>query len=338
MNNLKMENRNNSLIGLISKINSGKDVVGQIIQYLTSEVGIKGTKTFLESQGKTLPDGYGYSNFTQYNSPYEIKKYADKLKDIVCLIIGCTRSELEDRVFKEKELGEEWRVYKYDGKIYSSKEEVKEILLKQRFVNEIFDLEESYDYYVTTYVLTPRLLTQLIGTDCFRDKIHKNSWVNATFANYKPYEYEALKFVDGTYVHKCTECGVNFMGDKIQHECKDCVDKLNNEVVYPSWVISDVRFPNECEAIKKRNGILIKIDRPFKFRFPEINEKFLQSGHDDIKEYLKETDFEMYKKLYHESETALDDYTDYDYNIVNDGTIEDLVEKVREILIKEKVI
>jgi hypothetical protein len=36
-------------------------------------------------------------------------------------------------------------------------------------------------------------------------------------------------------------------------------------------------------------------------------------------------------------ETALDE-AKFDYEIINDGSIEDLVEKVREILIKEKLI
>ena len=31
----------------------------------------------------------------------EIKKFADKLKDIVCLLIGCTREQLEDQEFKK---------------------------------------------------------------------------------------------------------------------------------------------------------------------------------------------------------------------------------------------
>jgi hypothetical protein len=35
-------------------------------------------------------------------------------------------------------------------------------------------------------------------------------------------------------------------------------------------------------------------------------------------------------------ENALNSYTGFDYNIYNDGTIEDLIEKVREILKKEK--
>ena len=43
---------------------------------------------------------------------WKIVKFADKLKDIVCLLIGCTRQQLECREFKEKELGEEWGVWK----------------------------------------------------------------------------------------------------------------------------------------------------------------------------------------------------------------------------------
>ena len=39
----------------------------------------------------------------------------------------------------------------------------------------------------------------------------------------------------------------------------------------------------------------------------------------------------------HPSETALDD-AEFDYEIINDGTIEDLIEKVKEILIKENII
>lgn len=34
------------------------------------------------------------------NSEYKIKKFADKLKDIVCILIGCTREQLEDSKFK----------------------------------------------------------------------------------------------------------------------------------------------------------------------------------------------------------------------------------------------
>ena len=41
--------------------------------------------------------------------------------------------------------------------------------------------------------------------------------------------------------------------------------------------------------------------------------------------------------IQHPSETALDDYQ-FDYVIDNNGTIEELIEKVKVILIKEKLI
>jgi hypothetical protein len=42
-------------------------------------------------------------------------------------------------------------------------------------------------------------------------------------------------------------------------------------------------------------------------------------------------------KNIHPSETALDN-AEFDYEIINDGSIEDLIEKVEMILIKENII
>ena len=85
-------------------------------------------------------------------------------------------------------------------------------------------------------------------------------------------------------------------------------DYQPNNLIYPSWCITDMRFLNEMEAVKKRNGITIRVNRN-----------------------LEES------KDQHESETELDN-AEFDYVITNDGTIEELIEKVREILIKEKLI
>lgn len=68
-------------------------------------------------------------------------------------------------------------------------------------------------------------------------------------------------------------------------------------------VITDVRFKNEADAIKKRGGIVIRIKRPT----------------DDY-------------SITHPSETALDDYPNFDAVINNDGTIDDLKEKVINLL------
>lgn len=66
-------------------------------------------------------------------------------------------------------------------------------------------------------------------------------------------------------------------------------------------LITDVRFPNEYESIKKRGGIMIRIER------------------------------ENLYKLDHESECALDNYI-FDYVIENNGTLEELIEKVNNII------
>lgn len=78
-----------------------------------------------------------------------------------------------------------------------------------------------------------------------------------------------------------------------------------------NWIITDMRFPNEMEAVIKRHGITIRVTRPVK--------------------KSKNT-----PKL-HSSETALDK-AKFDYEIINDGSMEKLVKKVRKILIKEELI
>lgn len=69
-----------------------------------------------------------------------------------------------------------------------------------------------------------------------------------------------------------------------------------------TFVITDVRFPNEAEAIEMRKGFVIRVVRPgYDSGTPE-----------------------------HESETALDDQKFY--TITNDGTLADLEEKVQAML------
>ena len=139
----------NNLIGISGKMGSGKDTVGKVLQYLSS---------------RTL----------ERKSDNQIKKFADKLKDIACLLIGCTREQLEDREFKEKELGEEWVAYK----VFTQKYHYNEYkLFNNRESAESF----AFQHYgsdikgrVVTIKLTPRLLLQLLGTEAGREIIHPN--------------------------------------------------------------------------------------------------------------------------------------------------------------------
>ena len=68
---------------------------------------------------------------------------------------------------------------------------------------------------------------------------------------------------------------------------------------WSNYIIADVRYPNEVKAIKERNGILLRIDR-----------KGAGAGN-------------------HSSETALDDYKEWDVHIENNGSIEDLFEAMK---------
>lgn len=154
--------------------------------------------------------------------------------------------------------------------------------------------------------MSVRELLQKLGTEAMRDGLHTNVWVNALFADYK----------DTRWISKAEwdmKKGLPYNPD-------------NDKPIYPNWCITDMRFPNEMEAVVEKGGITIKVIRDT--TCPECG---VTGGH---KMYVHKD-----KSLtdLHPSETALDD-AKFDYEIINDGTIEDLIEKVKEILIKENII
>lgn len=145
---------------------------------------------------------------------------------------------------------------------------------------------------------TIREFLQTLGTECLRDNLSKNIWAAALFADYTP-----IKIVGNI---KQRRGGIKYLAEM------------------PNWIITDMRFPNELEAVKERGDVTIKVSREIKHQV-----KALGGTTDVPKEYQLNNQ--------HPSETALDD-AEFDYEILNDGTLEDLVIKVREILIKEKLI
>lgn len=122
--------------------------------------------------------------------------------------------------------------------------------------------------------MTVRDLLQKLGTEGLRVGLHENTWVNALMADYQPLDY----------------------------------DQLTESEIYSNWIITDTRFINEAEAIKNREGIIIRIENK--------KNKSSQS---------------------HSSETALDDW-EFDYVIDNSGTIEELSNKVFKMLLHFKLI
>ena len=111
--------------------------------------------------------------------------------------------------------------------------------------------------------LTNRELLQIFGTEVGRS-ISKNIWVNALINDYKKEVSSGLPI---------------------------------------NWLITDVRFPNEVEAIKNNGGIVIRINR----------------NTDRVDNHL--------------SESALDNYKDFNAVINNNGTLEELLETIDKTLI-----
>ena len=270
------------IIGISGKKTVGKNLVGKIIQYLTSESNVYPFDLKLD-----------YS----YKSNWKQVAFADKLKDIICILINCNRDQLENESFKSKELGEEWWYW-------------------------YMELDEGYspiilDYLTTTKKQlknyeglelvkpTPRFLMQYIGTNLLRNQLHPEIWVNSLMSEYKP-------LVSAQFV--LMDLGMNTLQ----------LEKIGKSVPieYPNWIITDTRFENELEAVKKRGGITIRVNRPCNIcggsGYHKMSCPVSKSGE-------------------HLSETSLDK-SEFDYVIENSGSIEELIEKVRKILVTEKII
>ena len=246
------------IIGISGKIGSGKDTVGSIIQYLTSE----------------YRDKYDYTNWSDRvnnygsdpHSSFINKKFAGKLKQTASLLTGIPVEKFEDQEFKKADLPNEW-CYIENG--YSARN------------------------------MTVRDFLQKLGTEAMRNGLHTSVWVNALFADYKEQPNKAVsEFLDAEGLPQSMNAG---------------------QTEHPNWIITDMRFPNEMEAVVNKGGITIRVVRSFNHKMGS-----------------KETGTLNLTPL-HPSETALDD-AKFDYEIINDGTIEELIEKVKQILIREKII
>ena len=275
-----------ALYGVSGKKQHGKNTVAKIwnlldIYYSNTELE-RSQETDVEFVSKHINKPF------IYNGNWQEKAFADKLKDVVCLLLGCTREQLEDNDFKESPLGDQWTKYRVWNRVgflqYFSTREEAEKTFNAFAIGNAFIVEE---------ILTPRLLLQLLGTQCGREIIHPEIWVNALFADYK---------------------------EKYDHEKSKDLEEFEYINSLPNWLVTDVRFPNEVDAIKNRDGKIIRINRINHKQYVEYNGQMVVAY--DV----------------HPSETALDNYDGFDYVIEATGTAEDLILKVKAIMIKEGII
>ena len=106
-----------------------------------------------------------------------------------------------------------------------------------------------------------------IGTKCIRNNYNNNAWVISALGQYKPGKYSY------------------------------------GRVSYPKWIITDVRFLNEINAIKERGGYMIRVDR----------------GKLSIN---------------HPSEIEWQSYEDWDFIVDNSGDYKNLIRQVKSIMMK----
>ena len=85
-------------------------------------------------------------------------------------------------------------------------------------------------------------------------------------------------------------------------------------------VISDSRFPNELESVKRLGGATIRVKRGID---PDWTEEFIKTGR--TFEFAKK-----YPKVHASEFSSIN--CNYDYVIQNDGTIDELYKKINDLL------
>jgi len=301
-----------AILSLTGKLQSGKDLTGKIIQYLTSNVKFPEDYS-LESK----LNNFGTSS-PGHTTPWEIKKFATKLKMVASLILGVPVEKFEDNKYKDSYLPEEWDRYGYANG-HTRDENDRPIMTVEFCDKERYEIEKRINWQTAYNIkMTVRNFLQRLGTEAVRNGLHTDSWVNALFADYKSY-------------------------NKMTKEDNDNGVIPNVCMVEKNWAITDTRFPNEFDAIRKRQGICIKIHRPIDLRLPELVEQWggdnliIEPDENHFMEWLKEFRPKEYAKYNHISETAWENEK-FDYTLVNDCDLETYVERVREMLQHFKII
>lgn len=276
------------IIGISGKKGSGKDTVAKILQYFTLPEELR----TISIEEWVYELSYHSEVSDKLSTYLEIHKFADKLKDCTSLLLNIPRWKLEHEQYKQQLLPECWDrwvlAHQMGESLHRTREEAMII------INYLRLQEGEYELYKES--LTVRDFLQQMGTDAMRDIIHPNIWINTFYENYVP------------------DSEINVA--KLSKNGKS--SKISRVAEFPSWVVSDVRFLNEVDAIK--NGLPGKPVQSNDFRF------LIRVNRDE--RYLEEDE--------HPSETELDTYNKWDYVIDNSKTLDDLAFEIHYMLSNHK--
>lgn len=313
------------IVGLSGYIGSGKDTVGDIIRYLNM---LDYPYIYGDGDEYLSLDNFLAGNIKLNYSTWIIKKFAAKLKEVASLLTGIPKEKFEDQDFKRTALPYEWggwAVSTIDNRTeipelkrmsnrMGKKEAIEELVKYQRMLKR--KKIEGVQSYISEYPMTVREFLQKLGTEAIRDGLHTNAWVNALFSDYTTTRSPR----PGSDLEQLGEDFRLPKGGKF-------ISKDNNEYFfdrYPTWIITDVRFPNEAEAITSRGGVIFRINRSIPLeRYHTLPDGSMTM--DTSKSIAR-----------HPSETSLDDWPFHEV-IENDGTIPELIEKVKIVLEKHKI-
>jgi len=181
-----MNKKEITLISCSGKIASGKNMVTAIIQYYARFFRTGENK---EAFRATIEQLILTKQSQLLSTEFKEISWADGLKDMVCILLSCTRSQLEDREFKEKELGEEWWSW-----VVVQNNLTMRIPYLRATADEVCDMFGTLD--IDLEKLTPRLILQRLGTGGLRDLIHQDAHSNMLLNKLKQHPYQRFIITD----------------------------------------------------------------------------------------------------------------------------------------------
>lgn len=213
------------IIGLVGEKNHGKTESAKMIQALL--LGVDDYDTYSKMQ-------------LLLASNYNIVNFADELKSMVSVILGCSIDKLEERDFKEnfafnprtKELLRVDDMF-HVGFVYTDADKYDEAIT--------FNGSANFEHYVLV-----RTMLQYIGTNVMRNKVDRNYWI-------KILQLHMLRNYDSSFI----------VGDiRFQNET-DCVTELGGitiKIVRSNVTNNNISHQSESEVKSIKTDFVVEND------------------------------------------------------------------------------